>query len=266
MTTTAAARLNAFYHDLTRPAVVAHRGAMAYAPMNTLAAFELAVEQGADGIELDVWLCQDDIPVVMHDFGVDKTTDGEGRLGSMPLEEIKALDAGSWFSEEYAGQEVPTLDEVFEAVGHKVWINVEIKSLQIQNQNVAWQVSQVIDRHNMHERVIVSSFNPWVLRQMRKLAPDIPLGYLDAIEIKRYAKLLLIGLDFQAWHPEDVQVTPEAVARAHSRGRRVSTWTVNDVDDAIRMRDAGVDAIITDNPDKLLAAFSEGQGASASSG
>lgn len=259
-------RLDALYGDLSRPAVVAHRGAMAYAPMNTLAAFELAVAQGADGVELDVWLSQDDVPVVMHDFEVDKTTDGTGRLGSMPLAAIKALDAGSWFSAEYAGQRVPTLAEVFEAVGNKLWVNVEIKSLQVQNQNIAWHVTETIRKHNMQERVLVSSFNPLVLRQMRKLAPEIPLGYLDDVEIKRYIKLFLIGVDYHAWHPASAQVTPETVARAHQRGRRVNVWTVNDVNGALAMREAGVDAIITDNPDKLLAAFSEVQGAGARQG
>jgi glycerophosphoryl diester phosphodiesterase len=247
-------RLEAFY-DKQRPLVFGHRGAMAYAPMNTMAAFELAIEQGADGIELDVWLSQDDVPVVIHDIDVDKTTDGTGRIGTMPVEAIKELDAGSWFDESFAGQQIPTLDEVFETIGNRIFINVEIKSFDLQTQNVVWNTIQCIKRHTMQERVLVSSFNPMVLRQMRKHAPEIPIGYLDAPEIKKRIKVMLTGLEFHAWHPETTQVTPEAVNRAHKRGRRVNTWTVNDPQEALRVRDAGVDMVMTDNPDKILQAF-----------
>ncbi|MFZ4814035.1 MAG: glycerophosphodiester phosphodiesterase, partial [Phototrophicaceae bacterium] len=129
-------RLEALYADHTLPLVFGHRGAMAYAPMNTLAAFELAAQQGAHGIELDVWLSADDALVVIHDFEVNHTTNGEGRVGSMSLAEIKALDAGSWFSPEFAGTQIPTLDEVFETVGKKVFVNVEIKSVSMDNQTI----------------------------------------------------------------------------------------------------------------------------------
>lgn len=247
--------LDHFYEGLTRPMVYGHRGAMAYAPMNTIASFELALAQGADAIELDVWLTQDDVPVIIHDIEVNHTTDGEGRVGSMPLAALKELDAGSWFSPEYAGQRIPTLDEVFEAVGQKLWINVEIKSIAMDNTNVIWHTVECIRRHNMSQRVIISCFNPMVLRQLQKVAPEIPRGYLVAEDVPAHVRAMMFGVGHEAWHPERVQVTPERVAQMHKRGLRVQTWTVNDPQEALKLRDYGVDAVMTDNPDKILAAF-----------
>src|SRR5690606_28189003 len=108
--------------------VFGHRGAKAYAPMNTIPAFELAAEQGADGIELDVHRSKDGHAVIVHDFTVDETTDGNGTVTEMTLAQLKELDAGSWFGEGFHGVQIPTLDEVFEAVGERLLINVEIKS------------------------------------------------------------------------------------------------------------------------------------------
>ncbi len=104
----------------TSPLVFGHRGAKAYAPMNTIPSFELAAKQGAHGIELDVHRSKDGYPVIMHNFSVDETTNGTGRVTAMTLSELKALDAGSWFSPQFKGVTIPTLDEVFEAVGKRL--------------------------------------------------------------------------------------------------------------------------------------------------
>src|SRR5512136_1224893 len=110
-------------HD--RPLNIGHRGASAAAPQNTLAAFRKAMELGADGVELDVQLSADGAVVVIHDFTVDKATDGTGRVAAKTLAELKALDAGSRFSPQFAGERIPTLAEVFEAIDGKLLVNVE---------------------------------------------------------------------------------------------------------------------------------------------
>lgn len=242
-------------YDQPRPLVFGHRGAMAYAPMNTLAAYELAAEQGADGVELDVWLSQDDVPVIIHDFEVDKTTDGSGRVGSMSLEELKELDAGSWFDEQFAGERIPTLDEVFESVGQKLYINVEIKSIDLKVQNVVAQTVECIRRHGMQERVLVSCFNPMVLRQVRKQAPELAMGFLRASDMPFYVSWLMFGVPHQAEHPHETQVDANWVRKAHSRERKVNVWTVNDPDVAARLQGLGVDGLITDKPDVILEAL-----------
>ncbi len=242
-------------YDSPRPLVFAHRGAMAYAPMNTLAAFQLALEQGADGIELDVWLSQDDVPVVVHDFEVDGTTDGEGRVGSMTLAELKDLDAGSWFDARYAGQRIPKLDEVFDAVGQRLYVNVEIKSIEMNNARIVHHVVEAIRKHGMTDRVIVSSFNPFVIRQMRRAATDIPLGLLQDHDLPFFYPLVMIGTKYVAEHPNHKQVNERYMAKAKRAGKLVNVWTVNDTAEAMRLRDLGVNGIITDAPDTILAAL-----------
>jgi glycerophosphoryl diester phosphodiesterase len=235
-----------------RPLVFAHRGAMAYAPMNTMAAFELAVEQGADGIELDVWMCMDDIPVVMHDFNVRHTTDGEGRIGSMSLVELQALDAGSWFDEKFVGERIPTLEDVFNTVGDKVYINIEIKSTVFNNENIIYHVLKCIRDCDMSHRVLVSSFNPLVIRQFRKAASDIPLGLLQDKDLPFYLPLLLTGTQYATQHPHFQQVDEAYMAKAQKNNRYVNVWTVNEPDEAQRLKTLGVNSVITDKPDVML--------------
>lgn len=242
-------------YDKVRPLVFGHRGAMAYAPMNTMAAFELAYQQLADGIELDVWLSQDDVPVVIHDFSVDATTDGEGRVGSLPYRELKALDAGSWFDPRFTGERIPTLDEVFETVGQKLLINVEIKSIDLRKLAVVDETLKRIRAHHLEERVLISSFNPFVVREVRKQAPDLPVGFLRAGDVARWLNLVTIGTDYDAWHPHHEQVTHANVERMKQQGRQVNVWTVNEPEDAIRLAAIGVSGIITDKPDVILKAL-----------
>ena len=150
--------LDEFYGG--RLLVFGHRGARAYAPMNTLPSFELALAQGADGVELDVRLTRDCEMIIMHNETVDETSDGEGRVADFTLAELKALDAGSWFGEAFKGVRVPTLDEVFEAIGRRTRINVEIKAEGLRSDGIEQKVANAIRRHNLLRSVIVSSFNP----------------------------------------------------------------------------------------------------------
>jgi glycerophosphoryl diester phosphodiesterase len=113
-------------HTLPYPAIFAHRGASAYAPENTLSAFVMALEQGADGVELDAKLSADGQVMVIHDATVDRTTNGHGRVKDLSLADLRSLDAGGFFAEKYRGEKVPTLEEVFEALGKRMFINVEL--------------------------------------------------------------------------------------------------------------------------------------------
>src|SRR5512145_3196062 len=112
--------------SLPKPLIFAHRGASAHAPENTLAAFELAIAQNADALELDVKLSADGHAVVIHDTTVDRTTGSEGRVKDLSLAELRSLDAGTFFSEKYSGERIPTMEEVFESVGKRILINVEL--------------------------------------------------------------------------------------------------------------------------------------------
>ncbi len=231
--------------------VFGHRGASAYAPMNTLPAFELAAELGADGVELDVHRSVDGHAVILHDFTVDGTTDGKGDIRQMTLAQIKQLDAGSWKDAQFVRARVPTLDEVFEAVGHKYFINVEIKSQSFRTDGVEQVVAHVIHRHNMAERVIVSSFNPLALRRFYNIAPNIPLGYLTAPDISLFTRLYGFGMQYQAYHPYEKTITPSMIATMAKRGVIVNTWTVNNPERARELARMGVSVIISDKPDVI---------------
>lgn len=243
--------LSAMYAD-KRVLVYGHRGASAYAPMNTIPAFELAAEQGADGIELDVHLSKDGHLVIVHDFSVDKTTDGEGTVTEMTLAELKAFDAGSWFGSKFAGTRIPTLDEVFDAVGQKLYINIEIKSLSVHGDGVEEAVAKCIVKHQMQERVIVSSFNPKVLKRFRKISPDIPLAYLVSPgTLLGATQAMIFPEDYEARHLFFEMIDSNQINWAKEYKHIVNAWTVNDPILARQLRMLGVNGIITDKPDVI---------------
>ena len=250
--------LDYLYHDRTLN--FAHRGASGHAPQNTLAAFLLAAEMGADGIELDVHLAGDGEVVVVHDATVDATTDGQGRVGAMTVSELQALDAGGWFGERFAGEHIPTLQEVFDAVGHRLLVNVEIKAeLGHHPPALEAEVVRLIEDNQMTERVIVSSFSPQSLRRVRKLNPNIPLGLLYGKPEPAFLPLLLRWLlvPYDALHPGFGMVHAGYLAQARRWNKRVNVWTVDDADDMRRMRDLGVNSIITNYPDVLRDVLAE---------
>lgn len=242
-----------------KTAVFGHRGARAYAPMNTLPSFELALAQGAHGLELDVHRSKDGAVVVIHDFAVDATTNGGGIVSEMTLAELKALDAGSWFSSDYAGVQIPTLDEVFEAVGQRTIVNVEIKSLFTDaTDGVEQAVAECILRHGMGERVFVSSFNPYTLLRFRGILPEVAIGVLHDKLVPVDTFGILGDTAYEAFHPQHTSITPEMVQETHAQGRVLNTWTVNAPTDAQRLQAWGVDCIITDKPDVILDALEGG--------
>lgn len=236
----------------SRTLVFGHRGASGYAPMNTLPAFELAADMGADGIELDVWLSRDDELVILHDATVDHTTDGTGYIYDKTLAELKALSASYKFADAYPDAKIPTLDEVFDTVGHRLLINVEIKADVNMRSGTEQAVADCIARHGLEARVIISSFSAQVLQTFRAVKPDVPIGFLFDAETPSMEWELLSGLPHEALHPHYPLIEPLFMERAKAGGYRVNVWTVNDLARAIALAHLGVDAVIGDYPDRLL--------------
>jgi len=166
--------------DRERVLNIAHRGASLAAPPNTLAAFEKAIELGADGVELDVHLSADGVPVVIHDFTVDAITDGSGRVAELTLTQLKQLDAGSSFDPAFGGERVPTLEEVLKHIGNRVLLNIELKTTSLCDKGLEQAVITLVEHHGLIERVLLSSFNPFALRRAKRIAPHIPAGLLHA--------------------------------------------------------------------------------------
>jgi glycerophosphoryl diester phosphodiesterase len=234
---------------LPKPVIFAHRGASAYAPENTIAAFDLAFEQGADGIELDTHLSADGQVVVFHDRTVDRITGVEGRIRDLTLAALKDLDAGSFFDSKYQGEKIPTLAEVFEAVGNKIFINIELVGGSLL-ENLPDKVAELVKRHNMYGKVLFSSFNPLMLFRIKRLLPDEPAGLLafpkwGGALIRSHLSRLV---PHQTLHPEHGDVTPALVEWVHRSRRRVHVYTVNDAQTLLKMIEWKVDGIITDDP------------------
>jgi glycerophosphoryl diester phosphodiesterase len=242
-----------------QPLIVAHRGASRVAPANTLSAFLKAAELGADGVELDVHLSADGVPVVIHDDTVDATTDGSGWVADMSVAQLKQLDAGSWFDRAFAGERIPTLEEVFQAVGDRLLVNVELKSSPSGRRGLERAVVALVERYGLAERVWLSSFSLAALRRARRLAPHMRLGLLYGPGMPRALQRLWLRLvgRYAAYHPEHGLVDAPLVAWARRRGSQVHAWTVNDPSEMRRLVGLGVDGIITDLPDVLQGILGE---------
>lgn len=232
---------------------IGHRGASALAPENTLPSFQLAMELGADEVELDVVPCATGEPVVMHNETVDKTTNGTGAVRDKSLAELKELDAGLWFDERFRGTKVPTLDEVFELVKGRLTVNIEIKGESIKADGTEYVVAESIRRHGMMDQVIVCSFNPCRLWRAKSAAPELKTALIfsphNSIHLRRawFAPILKVdGL-----HPFHSMIDSRFVDRAHQRDRWVYAWTVDDTDTMIKLVRTGVDGIVTNDPGLL---------------
>src|SRR6266540_5750567 len=236
--------------SLPRPIIFAHRGASTYAPENTVVAFELALAQQADAIELDVKLSADGHVIVHHDPTVDRTTNGKGKVKDLSLAELKKLDAGSFFAENFHGEKIPTLEEVFEVVGKRTFINVELTNYKTPRDQLVETVCMLVKKCGLEEHVMFSSFFAYNLSKARAYLPDVPRGLL-AFNGWLGAWARSFGFAFgkyQALHPYMADVTPQQVQRVHRLNRRIHVWTVNAADDMHRLFHWGVDAIFTDDP------------------
>ncbi len=243
--------MDSFYRD--RPLNFAHRGASSEAPENTLVAFLLAADLGADGIELDVQLSKDGEVVVIHDMTLETTTDGQGPVSERTLAELKELDAGGWFDPVFAGQRIPTLAEVVETIAQRLLLNIELKTVSPRDEGLATQVVRIIENNHLLDRVVVSSFNPLALRRVKQLNPWIPIGLLYTPDAPIFLRRPWFRhlLKLEALHPNHTLVDERFVRWARERHYRVHTWTVDDPGRMWQFVRQGVDVIITNRPDLL---------------
>ncbi len=239
--------LPAHFNRTGRPLLWAHRGASAEAPENTLAAFSLALAQGADGVELDAQRCASGEAVVVHDESLARTTGLAAPVTGVSYSVIRTLDAGAWKSARFRGERIPLLAEVLEAFPRLV--NVELKCDRADDRGLTAEVVRVVHAARAQDRVLLSSFNPGCLWRARSMAPAIPRALLFEAEqrwILRSALAPLLGA--RAMHPERVLATPERVSRWHKRGYSVACWTVDDPEVAARLHGSGVNGIFTNVP------------------
>jgi len=230
---------------------IAHRGASGHAPENTMAAFERCIELGATAIETDVQMTSDGSLVLIHDESLARTAGSPKLVKDVTLEELRRLDAGSWFDPAFRGERVPTLRELLELVKpYSLLLNLELKNGVVPYPGLEEAVVEEIRRFGMSDRVILSSFNHYSLVKCKRLAPEVRTGilYMEGLyEPWDYAS----RIGAEALHAYHYAVLPEWVAQAAERGIAYHPFTVNEPAEMRRLLAAGVSGIITDYPDRL---------------
>ena len=226
----------------------AHRGASAHAPENTLAALELAVAQGAEMAEVDAQLSADGQVVLIHDETLDRTTSGSGTVASVSLELLRGLDAGAWFGEVWWGEKIPTLAEVLDAVGTRLTLNIELKGAA--GPELEQAVVRLVNGAGLADRCLLTSFDHARIDRLASADHRFQLGYIIGQEAWRAE---LLAAPVQVLSVERRQVDAALVAAAHEVGKEVHVWTVNEEEEMRAMIGLGVDAVITNYPDRFTA-------------
>jgi len=240
--------------------IFAHRGASLFAPENTMASFALAIKQGAKAIELDTKLSADQVPVVIHDPTVDRTTDGKGKVADLTLQELKRLNAGSSFDESFSHEKIPTLEEVLTNFGDKVIINIELTNYAAPFDSLPEIVANLIKKLAIpHTSLIISSFNPRALIKFHKILPDIFIGLLSLPGMPGFwvKTPLASTIPANAIHPHQSSVTKKTIDYFHRKDKKVFSYTVNDEKTMKQFFSWGIDGIFTDDPPKALGILEE---------
>lgn len=269
--------------------VIAHRGASAYAPENTLAAFKLATEMGADWFELDCTLSKDGEVVVMHDDTVDRTTNGKGYVRDLSLYDLKQLDAGSWFAPEFAGERIPTLGQALDLAKWKIGVYIEIKDSsddgvllndivkkadslkeaddrfyremfemiersESRNLELTRKVIALVRERKMHRHVVIQSFSPIVCAIVKADAPEMRIEYLGSFEEDSsvsWENYLRLGyfFDVDGFNVDKDSLTVGRLAAFQESEKSSAVWTVDEAEEMKRFTQWGVNGIITNKPD-----------------
>lgn len=233
---------------------IAHRGASALAPENTMAAFEKAVELGADTLELDLHLTRDNELVVIHDDTLDRTTDGLGPVHVRSLEELKRLDAGRWFGERFVGERVPTLAEVLQRFAGKVPLALEVKAGSALFPGIEERVVSTLRRHSAIGQTAVASFDHYALQRLKEIEPTLRTA---ALLVGRPVSISALASPAKADAValEASLVTKTEVEACRVAGLQLVVWVVNEPAQMRHFIGLGVDGIITDRPDRLRMAL-----------
>jgi len=240
--------------DLKTPLVIGHRGDTAHAPENTLSAFRMAADKGADAVEFDVKLTADQQVIAIHDQSVDRTTNGHGQVSKMKFADLRTLHAGARYNGRFPGERIPTLDEIFEEVGTRLHMNVELTNYATPGDLLVQKVVEVIRRHNIAQQVFFSSFLPGNLRRAFALLPEVPCGLLARADWMGwpFRTILWHSRTYSHLNPHFSNVDAGLVRRLHHAHKGLNVWTVNDETEMKRLIGLGVDGIITDDPQLLL--------------
>ena len=229
----------------------AHRGASGYFPENTMIAFEKAIDLGCDAIETDVQMTSDGALVLIHDESVDRTTDGSGLVKDYSYNELRKLDAGSWYDKKFSSERIPTAEELIILAKSKgIKINFELKTGIVIYPEIETKIIELIYKHNMENDVILSSFNHYSMVDCKKLDKNIMAAVLYVAGLYRPA-LYCKAIGCDGIHPDFHSVTEEVIQEAKQNRILVNSYTINDESTMKRLLNWRIDGIITNYPDKL---------------
>lgn len=230
--------------------IFAHRGANQHCPENTMSAYKKAHQLGVDGIEVDVHLSRDAVPVLIHDLTVNRTTNGKGKVSDKTVSELKKLDAGNWFSPKFRLEKIPTLDEFLHWIKEtSLLINIEIKAAE--RGDIEEKVNALILKYALDERIIVSSFNQTVLVNMKKINPSLETALLykytaiDPADVRNKLKV-------SAVHPHYSLISKDYVTKFQSERLKIRSYTVNDEKVMRKLMAWNIDGLITDRLETAL--------------
>ncbi len=235
----------------------AHRGFSGHYPENTMLAFKKAAEAGADGIELDVQLTKDGEVVIIHDEKVDRTTNGAGNVRDFTLAELRRLDASYIYAGKMGVNPVPTFEEYCAWVKDvPIVTNIELKTGVYPYPGIEAKVWELLQKYNLQDKVIISSFNHYSILQMRKLAPQLKYGLLtESWLVNPGAYVESVGVE--CYHPYYGSLTEKTVAEVKSHNIAINTYTVNDADEVKRLNSLGIDIVIGNFPDMVKKVLAE---------
>ena len=230
---------------------IAHRGGLAYAPENTLAAIKNAIKIGADYVEIDVHLSKDGEVVVIHDDTLDRTTDGTGLVREKTMKDLMRLDVGRWFSYEFEGEKVPTLGEVFDLAKDKIGVVIEIKNGPYFYENIEKKILDIAEEKGMLSKIIVISFDHEAIKRVKAIDPLVKTGLLyfaNIVDMEHLADETGARFMCPCWK----MVTPDTVRRAKEAGLKINIWTLDEPQLIRKFLEMGVDCISSNMPDVLL--------------
>ena len=234
------------------PWIIAHRGYRQKYPENTLAASQAAVAAGAQMIELDVMLSRDRRPVVIHDDTLERTTNGTGSVKDFTLEDLKKLDAGSWFDPQFADQRLPELSEVLDLAGGRTRVNIEIKAQAYEHRHppdaIENQVVEMVRKKNLQDSVLISSFEIDFLVQIAAMEDPPAIALISRTQASKRIVDICAHLKVFSWHPDHKIVTQRQVDMMHAAGLKVFPYNVDTCEDYEKMINMQADGVITDDP------------------
>ena len=253
---------------MKRPIIVAHRGSSAHAPENTLAAFQMALDAGTEGVEFDVRLTKDGVPVVIHDRDLRRTGKRTEKVSELTSEELARVDVGSWFNRrfphrarpEFANETVPTLQQALVLLkGFNGQIYVELKANALTFRNLSATVCDVIRDSPLLPQIVIKSFKLAAIPEVKHLLPSVQTAALFAVDVmllvRRREVIVAIANEFGADRISlhHSLISPKLARRAADAGMPITVWTIDDPRWLSRRRNLGIDAVITNDPARFLA-------------